>query len=156
MFCFLICSFVLVLFYFAGIDMYFVGLLCIAADFNVSEVQLYIVFFVYLVGMAVVMLFVGKVVDCLGRKSVAISGAVLFIIVLVFCLLVEISTLFFAGWFLQGLGAGCCYVVVFVILCDMLDDWCWVKVLLLFNGIICIISVLVSVFGYLIMFKFLW
>lgn len=97
MFCFLICSFVLVLFYFVGIDMYFVGLLCIVVDFNVSEVQLYIVFFVYLVGMAAVMLFVGKVVDCLGRKLVVIFGAVLFIIVLVFCLLVEISMLFFVG-----------------------------------------------------------
>lgn len=97
MFCFLICSFVLVLFYFVGIDMYFVGLLCIVVDFNVSEVQLYIVFFVYLVGMVVVMLFVGKVVDCLGRKLVVIFGVVLFIIVLVFCLLVEISMLFFVG-----------------------------------------------------------
>lgn len=37
MFRFLICSFVLVLFYFVGIDMYFVGLSRIVVDFNVSE-----------------------------------------------------------------------------------------------------------------------
>lgn len=156
MFRFLICSFVLVLFYFVGIDMYFVGLSRIVVDFNVSEAQLYIAFFVYLAGMVVAMLFVGKVVDRLGRKSVVIFGAALFIIVSVFCLLVEISTLFFVGRFLQGLGVGCCYVVAFVILRDTLDDRRRVKVLLLFNGIICIISVLALVFGYLIMFKFSW
>ena len=105
---FLICSFALVLLYPAGIDMYLVGLPRIAADLNASEAQLHIAFSVYLAGMAAAMLFAGKVADRSGRKPVAIPGAALFIIASVFCSLAETSTLFLAGRFLQGLGAGCC------------------------------------------------
>ena len=153
---FLICSFALVLLYPAGIDMYLVGLPRIAADLNASEAQLHIAFSVYLAGMAAAMLFAGKVADRSGRKPVAIPGAALFIIASVFCSLAETSTLFLAGRFLQGLGAGCCYVVAFAILRDTLDDRRRAKVLSLLNGITCIIPVLAPVLGHLIMLKFLW
>lgn len=153
---FLICSFALVLLYPAGIDMYLVGLPRIAADLNASEAQLHIAFSVYLAGMAAAMLFAGKVVDRSGRKPVAIPGAALFIIASVFCSLAETSTLFLAGRFLQGLGAGCCYVVAFAILRDTLDDRRRAKVLSLLNGITCIIPVLAPVLGHLIMLKFPW
>ncbi|EEX2311361.1 MFS transporter [Escherichia coli] len=141
---FLICSFALVLLYPAGIDMYLVGLPRIAADLNASEAQLHIAFSVYLAGMAAAMLFAGKVADRSGRKPVAIPGAALFIIASVFCSLAETSTLFLAGRFLQGLGAGCCYVVAFAILRDTLDDRRRAKVLSLLNGITCIIPVLAA------------
>lgn len=153
---FLICSFALVLLYPAGIDMYLVGLPRIAADLNASEAQLHIAFSVYLAGMAAAMLFAGKVADRSGRKPVAIPGAALFIIASVFCSLAETSTLFLAGRFLQGLGAGCCYVVAFAILRDTLDDRRRAKVLSLLNGITCIIPVLAPVLGHLIMLKFPW
>lgn len=152
---FLICSFALVLLYPAGIDMYLVGLPRIAADLNASEAQLHIAFSVYLAGMAAAMLFAGKVADRSGRKPVAIPGAALFIIASVFCSLAETSALFLAGRFLQGLGAGCCYVVAFAILRDTLDDRRRAKVLSLLNGITCIIPVLAPVLGHLIMLKFL-
>lgn len=148
---FLICSFALVLLYPAGIDMYLVGLPRIAADLNASEAQLHIAFSVYLAGMAAAMLFAGKVADRSGRKPVAIPGAALFIIASVFCSLAETSALFLAGRFLQGLGAGCCYVVAFAILRDTLDDRRRAKVLSLLNGITCIIPVLAPVLGHLIM-----
>ncbi len=154
---FLICSFALVLLYPAGIDMYLVGLPRIAADLNASEAQLHIAFSVYLAGMAAAaMLFAGKVADRSGRKPVAIPGAALFIIASVFCSLAETSTLFLAGRFLQGLGAGCCYVVAFAILRDTLEDRRRGKVLSLLNGITCIIPVLAPVLGHLIMLKFPW
>ena len=153
---FLICSFALVLLYPAGIDMYLVGLPRIAADLNASEAQLHIAFSVYLAGMAAAMLFAGKVADRSGRKPVAIPGAALFIIASVFCSLAETSALFLAGRFLQGLGAGCCYVVAFAILRDTLDDRRRAKVLSLLNGITCIIPVLAPVLGHLIMLKFPW
>lgn len=136
--------------------MYLVGLPRIAADLNASEAQLHIAFSVYLAGMAAAMLFAGKVADRSGRKPVAIPGAALFIIASVFCSLAETSTLFLAGRFLQGLGAGCCYVVAFAILRDTLDDRRRAKVLSLLNGITCIIPVLAPVLGHLIMLKFPW
>ncbi len=135
--------------------MYLVGLPRIAADLNASEAQLHIAFSVYLAGMAAAMLFAGKVADRSG-ESESPSGAALFIIASVFCSLAETSTLFLAGRFLQGLGAGCCYVVAFAILRDTLDDRRRAKVLSLLNGITCIIPVLAPVLGHLIMLKFPW
>lgn len=119
---FLLCSFALVLLYPAGIDMYLVGLPRIAADLQASEAQLHIAFSVYLAGMATAMLFAGKVADQSGRKPVAIVGALIYIAASGLCSLAESGTPFLVGRFIQGVGAGCCYVVAFAILRDTLDD----------------------------------
>ncbi|HEM7857303.1 TPA: MFS transporter [Citrobacter koseri] len=153
---FLICSFALVLLYPAGIDMYLVGLPRIAADLNASEAQLHIAFSVYLAGMATAMLFAGKVADQSGRKPVAIAGAVIFIIASMLCSRATDGSLFLTGRFIQGIGAGCCYVVAFAILRDTLDDRRRAKVLSLLNGITCIVPVLAPVLGHLIMLNFPW
>jgi len=153
---FLICSFALVLLYPAGIDMYLVGLPRIAADLQASEAQLHIAFSVYLAGMATAMLFAGKVADRSGRKPVAIIGAIIYIIASALCSLAENGTSFLVGRFIQGIGAGCCYVVAFAILRDTLDDRRRAKVLSLLNGITCIIPVLAPVMGHLIMLKYPW
>lgn len=153
---FLICSFALVLLYPAGIDMYLVGLPRIAADLNASEAQLHIAFSVYLAGMATAMLFAGKVADQSGRKPVAIAGAVIFIIASMLCSRATDGSLFLTGRFIQGIGAGCCYVVAFAILRDTLDDRRRAKVLSLLNGMTCIVPVLAPVLGHLIMLKFPW
>lgn len=153
---FLLCSFALVLLYPAGIDMYLVGLPRIAADLQASEAQLHIAFSVYLAGMATAMLFAGRVADRSGRKPVAITGALIYIAASSLCSLAESGTPFLAGRFLQGVGAGCCYVVAFAILRDTLDDRRRAKVLSLLNGITCIVPVLAPVLGHLIMLKYPW
>ena len=153
---FLICSFALVLLYPAGIDMYLVGLPRIAADLQASEAQLHIAFSVYLAGMATAMLFAGKVADQSGRKPVAIVGAVIYILASALCSMAESGTPFLVGRFIQGVGAGCCYVVAFAILRDTLDDRRRAKVLSLLNGITCIVPVLAPVMGHLIMLKYPW
>lgn len=153
---FLLCSFALVLLYPAGIDMYLVGLPRIAADLQASEAQLHIAFSVYLAGMATAMLFAGRVADRSGRKPVAITGALIYIAASGLCSLAESGTPFLAGRFLQGVGAGCCYVVAFAILRDTLDDRRRAKVLSLLNGITCIVPVLAPVMGHLIMLKYPW
>jgi len=153
---FLICSFALVLLYPAGIDMYLVGLPRIAADLQASEAQLHIAFSVYLAGMATAMLFAGKVADQSGRKPVAIVGALIFIFASALCSFAESGTPFLVGRFIQGVGAGCCYVVAFAILRDTLDDRRRAKVLSLLNGITCIVPVLAPVMGHLLMLKYPW
>ena len=153
---FLICSFALVLLYPAGIEMYLVGLPRIAADLQASEAQLHIAFSVYLAGMATAMLFAGKVADQSGRKPVAIVGALIFIFASALCSFAESGTPFLVGRFIQGVGAGCCYVVAFAILRDTLDDRRRAKVLSLLNGITCIVPVLAPVMGHLIMLKYPW
>lgn len=122
---FLLCSFALVLLYPTGIDMYVVGLPHIAADLNASEAHLHIAFSVYLAGMATAMLFAGKIADQSGRKPVAI----VFMMASLLCSWASEGSLFLSGRFLQGVGAGGCYVVAFAILRDTLDEHRWAKVL---------------------------
>ncbi|EGC8731185.1 MFS transporter [Salmonella enterica] len=153
---FLLCSFALVLLYPAGIDMYLVGLPRIAVDLNASESQLHIAFSVYLAGMATAMLFAGKIADQSGRKPVAIVGALIFMMASLLCSWASEGSLFLSGRFLQGVGAGGCYVVAFAILRDTLDEHRRAKVLSLLNGITCIVPVLAPVMGHLIMLRFPW
>ncbi|MDY1037457.1 MdtL family multidrug efflux MFS transporter [Enterobacteriaceae bacterium RIT714] len=153
---FLFCSFALVLLYPSGIDMYLVGLPHIARDLGASEAQLHIAFSAYLAGMASSMVFAGKIADKAGRQPVAITGAVIFALASVLCSMAQNSTLFLTGRFIQGIGAGGCYVVAFAILRDTLSAQRRAKVLSMLNGITCIIPVLAPVIGYLIMLKFPW
>ena len=153
---FLFCSFALVLLYPSGIDMYLVGLPHIARDLGASEAQLHIAFSAYLAGMASSMVFAGKIADKAGRQPVAITGAIVFALASILCSVAQESTLFLTGRFIQGIGAGGCYVVAFAILRDTLSAQRRAKVLSMLNGITCIIPVLAPVVGYLIMLKLPW
>ncbi|MDA0128096.1 MFS transporter [Vibrio sp. MarTm2] len=153
---FLLCSFAFVLLYPTAIDLYLVALPQIAKDLAASESQLHIAFSIYLAGMATTMVFVGRVADRLGRKPVAIAGAVIFSIASMLAGSAETSDSFLVMRFFQGVGASCCYVVAFAILRDTLDDQKRAKVLSMLNGITCMIPVLAPVIGHLIMLKFPW
>lgn len=156
MFRYLLCSFTLVLLYPTAIDLYLVGLPQIAADLNATESQLHFAFSIYLIGMATTMLIAGKVADSIGRKPVAITGAAIFAVSSIFGGIAEHSTPFLIARFIQGIGAGSCYVVAFAIIRDTLDDIQRAKVLSMLNGITCVIPVIAPVIGYLIMLKFPW
>lgn len=153
---FLLCSFALVLLYPTAIDLYLVGLPQIAADLNASEAQLHIAFSIYLAGMAATMLFAGRLADTLGRKPVAVVGAVIFVLASWLGGAVENSTSFLIARFLQGIGAGTCYVIAFAILRDILDDQKRAKVLSMLNGITCVVPVIAPVVGHLIMLQYPW
>ncbi|UPR36644.1 MFS transporter [Vibrio cyclitrophicus] len=156
MYRFLFCSFALVLLYPTAIDLYLVGLPQIAADLNASEAQLHVAFSIYLAGMAITMLFAGKFADSVGRKPVAIFGAIVFALSSMLGGVVTSAEPFLAVRFFQGVGAGSCYVVAFAILRDVLDDQKRAKVLSMMNGITCIVPVLAPVIGHLIMTVYPW
>ncbi|TKE92000.1 MFS transporter [Vibrio kanaloae] len=156
MYRFLFCSFALVLLYPTAIDLYLVGLPQIAADLNASEAQLHAAFSIYLAGMATTMLFAGKFADSVGRKPVAIFGAIVFALSSMLGGIVTSAEPFLAVRFFQGIGAGSCYVVAFAILRDVLDDQKRAKVLSMMNGITCIVPVLAPVIGHLIMTVYPW
>lgn len=156
MYRFLFCSFALVLLYPTAIDLYLVGLPQIAADLNASEAQLHIAFSIYLAGMATTMLFAGKFADKVGRRPVAIFGAIVFATSSMLGGMVTSAEPFLAVRFFQGVGAGSCYVVAFAILRDVLDDQKRAKVLSMMNGITCIVPVLAPVIGHIIMTVYPW
>ncbi|KLV04050.1 multidrug transporter [Photobacterium aquae] len=152
----LICCFSLVLFYPLGIDLYLVGLPEIAQSLNANEQALHLAFSIYLFGMASTMLAGGYSADKIGRKPITLLGCGIFI---VGCWLAAISmttTIFFIARFLQGIGAGFCYVVAFAILRDILSEQRRAKVLSMINGITCIVPVLAPGIGYLILLGFTW
>ncbi|MGI2175705.1 MFS transporter [Shewanella ulleungensis] len=153
---FILCSFALVLLYPTAIDLYLVGLPQIAKDLGASESQLHIAFSVYLAGMAATMVFAGKLSDVIGRRPIAITGAIIFTLASFMGSTVENSQTFLIVRFIQGIGAGSCYVVAFAILRDKLDDKRRAKVLSMVNGITCIMPVIAPVIGHLIMLSFPW
>ncbi|MDH1471852.1 MFS transporter [Shewanella sp. GD03713] len=156
MFRYLLCCFGLVLMYPTGIDMYLVGLPQIANQLGATEAQLHIAFSVYLAGMATTMLFAGSLADRIGRKPITLFGTLLFALASYFAARSQSSDLFLIARFVQGVGAGCCYVVAFAILRDVLDDKRRAKVLSMVNGVTCIIPVIAPVIGHLIMLRFPW
>jgi DHA1 family multidrug resistance protein-like MFS transporter len=153
---FILCSFALVLLYPTAIDLYLVGLPQIAKDLGASESQLHIAFSVYLAGMATTMVFAGKLSDVIGRRPIAITGAIIFTLASFMGSTVENSQSFLIVRFIQGIGAGSCYVVAFAILRDKLDDKRRAKVLSMVNGITCIMPVIAPVIGHLIMLSLPW
>ncbi|WP_351011825.1 MFS transporter [Shewanella sp. S1-58-MNA-CIBAN-0166] len=153
---FILCSFALVLLYPTAIDLYLVGLPQIAKDLGASESQLHIAFSVYLAGMATTMVFAGKLSDVIGRRPIAITGAIIFTLASFMASTVENSQSFLIVRFIQGIGAGSCYVVAFAILRDKLDDKRRAKILSMVNGITCIMPVIAPVIGHLIMLSFPW
>lgn len=106
--------------------------------------------------MATTMLFAGKIADSVGRKPVAVVGAMIFVLASFLGGMAEQPNAFLIARFCQGIGAGSCYVVAFAILRDTLDDERRAKVLSMLNGITCIIPVIAPVIGHLIMLKFPW
>ncbi|BCV40275.1 MdtL family multidrug efflux MFS transporter [Shewanella algae] len=153
---YLICAFALVLLYPLGIDLYLVGLPEIARTLNADEAQLHSAFSCYLAGMALAMLLGGHLADRLGRKPVALCGALIFVLSSIWAATTLSITAFLFARAGQGIGAGAAYLVTFAILRDVLDDQRRAKVLSMINGITCIVPVLAPVLGHLVLQSFPW
>ncbi|MEL4470299.1 MdtL family multidrug efflux MFS transporter [Shewanella algae] len=153
---YLICAFALVLLYPLGIDLYLVGLPEIARTLNADEAQLHNAFSCYLTGMALAMLLGGHLADRLGRKPVALCGALIFVLSSIWAATTLSITAFLFARAGQGIGAGAAYLVTFAILRDVLDDQRRAKVLSMINGITCIVPVLAPVLGHLVLQYFPW
>ncbi|MBO2678779.1 MdtL family multidrug efflux MFS transporter [Shewanella algae] len=153
---YLICAFALVLLYPLGIDLYLVGLPEIARTLNADEAQLHNAFSCYLAGMALAMLLGGHLADRLGRKPVALCGALIFVLSSIWAATTLSITAFLFARAGQGIGAGAAYLVTFAILRDVLDDQRRAKVLSMINGITCIVPALAPVLGHLVLLYFPW
>nr|WP_247717506.1 MFS transporter [Morganella morganii] len=153
---YVIFSFWIVLMYPLGVDLHLTGIPQIAADLNAPESALHIAFSVYLAGMAAMMLIAGWCADHIGRRPVALAGAVIFCLASVAAGAATTTGFFFGARFAQGAGAGFCYVVTFALLRDVLSGQARTKVLSVMNGITCIAPVLAPVIGFIILRYFHW
>lgn len=149
-------SFWIVLIYPLGVDLHLTGIPYIAADLNATESQLHVAFSIYLAGMASTMLVAGWCADHIGRKPVVLVGAMVFAISSIMAGNSTSIDVFLMARFLQGIGAGFCYVVTFAILRDVLSPQRRTKVLAAMNGVTCIAPVLAPVIGFAILLAYHW
>ncbi len=149
-------SFWIILIYPLGVDLHLTGIPLIAIDLQANESQLHMAFSIYLAGMASTMLVAGWCADHIGRKPVILVGATFFAIASIMAGSASTITVFLAARFLQGIGAGFCYVVTFALLRDVLSAQVRTKVLSAMNGVTCIAPVLAPVIGFAILLFFHW
>src|SRR5690606_31010313 len=115
-----------------------------------------VAFSIYLAGMASTMLIGGWFADHVGRKPVVLVGTAIFAISSVMAGNSTSIDLFLMARFLQGIGAGFCYVVTFAILRDVLSPQSHTKVLEAMNGVTCIATVLAPVIVFAILLVYHW
>ncbi|MCW2257005.1 DHA1 family multidrug resistance protein-like MFS transporter [Providencia alcalifaciens] len=149
-------SFWIVLIYPLGVDLHLTGIPLIAADLHATESQLHMAFSIYLAGMASTMLIAGWCADHIGRKPVVLVGAMVFAAASIMAGSATTANIFLVARFLQGIGAGFCYVVTFAILRDVLSARVRTKVLSMMNGVTCIAPVLAPVIGFAILLFYHW
>ncbi|WP_268011913.1 MFS transporter [Aeromonas veronii] len=153
---FLLCTFLMIILYPVGIDLYLVAVPKIADALQASEAQIHTAFSIYLFGMAATVLLGGMIADRYGRRWVVLGGALIFVIASLVAGHAEGITQFYLGRFWQGIGAGALYIMTFTVLRDVLSQERLAMALSMINGVICVIPVLAPVLGYLILSHFDW
>ncbi len=153
---FLLCTFLMIILYPLGIDLYLVAVPRIAQTLQGSEAQIHTAFSIYLLGMAATVLPGGMLADRHGRRPVVLGGALIFVVASLVAAEATGIAQFYLGRFWQGVGAGALYIMTFTVLRDVLSQARLAMALSLINGVICAIPVLVPVLGYLILSHFEW
>ncbi len=153
---FLLCSFLMIILYPVGIDLYLVAVPQIAQTLQASEAQIHTAFSIYLFGMAATVLLGGIIADRHGRRWVVQGGALIFVIASLVAANATGISQFYLGRFWQGAGAGALYIMTFTVLRDVLSQARLAVALSMINGVICVIPVLAPVLGYLILSRFDW
>ena len=103
---FLLCSFLMIILYPVGIDLYLVAVPQIAQTLQASEAQIHTAFSIYLFGMAATVLLGGIIADRHGRRWVVQWGALIFVIASLVAANATGISQFYLGRFWQGAGAG--------------------------------------------------
>ncbi|MEZ6938197.1 MdtL family multidrug efflux MFS transporter [Aeromonas sp. S12(2024)] len=153
---FLLYTFLMIILYPVGIDLYLVAVPQIADTLQASEAQIHTAFSIYLFGMAATVLLGGMIADRYGRRWVVLGGALIFVLASLVAGSVEGISQFYFGRFWQGVGAGALYIMTFTVLRDVLSEERLAMALSMINGVICVIPVLAPVLGYLILSHFDW
>ena len=77
---FLLCTFLMIILYPLGIDLYLVAVPRIAQTLQGSEAQIHTAFSIYLLGMAATVLPGGMLADRHGRRPVVLGGSIIFLV----------------------------------------------------------------------------
>ena len=119
---FLLCSFLMIILYPVGIDLYLVAVPQIAQTLQASEAQIHTAFSIYLFGMAATVLLGGIIADRHGRRWVVLGGTLIFVVASLVAGNAAGIRQFYLGRFWQGVGAGARHIMTFTVLRDVVGQ----------------------------------
>lgn len=100
-------------------DMYLPNLPAVLKEFKTTESLLQLTLSVNLFGLATAGLIAGPLSDALGRRSILLSGLILFLLGGIFCMLSQSVNMLIGARLMQGLGGGIVLVVGTAIMRDL-------------------------------------
>lgn len=139
-----------------GVDIFLPSLPVIARDFAVGSASMRWSITLYLVGMGLFQVLAGPLVDWLGRRRMAVAGALVYAIAAAICLLTVRLEILYAARLLQGAGAAMTTVVAFSCVRDRFEGERGAGVYSLLNAAVCVVPALAPLLGSLLATFFHW
>lgn len=130
-----------------GVDIFLPSLPMVAQDFALDTAGIKWSITLYLISMGAGQLVAGPLVDGLGRRPMAIAGALLYGLAAALCLMADQITLFYIGRLLQGLGASLATVVAFSCVRDRFDGNRRAGIYSFLNAAVCVVPALAPLLG---------
>ncbi|WP_456269985.1 multidrug effflux MFS transporter [Kushneria sp. AK178] len=130
-----------------GVDIFLPSLPMLAQDFALDTAGIKWSITLYLISMGVGQLIAGPLVDALGRRPMAIAGALVYGLAAALCLMADQITLFYIGRLMQGLGASLATVVAFACVRDRFEGQRRAGIYSFLNAAVCVIPALAPLLG---------
>ncbi|MFC0269272.1 multidrug effflux MFS transporter [Kushneria aurantia] len=130
-----------------GVDIFLPSLPVMARDFGVDSTALRWSITLYLISMGLCQLLAGPLVDWLGRRRMALVGALLYALAALVAAMAERLDLFQVARGLQGVGAAIATVVAFACVRDRFSGERGAGVYSLLNAAVCVVPALAPLLG---------
>ncbi len=147
---------VLVLFSPIAIDIYLPAMPVMAAEFDVSMISMKDTISFFLISLGLGQLVAGPLADRFGRRPVALSGVIIYVISAFFALIATSFETLLVARFIQGLGACATSVAAFSSVRDTFSGKQSGQMISYLNGAICFVPALAPLLGAWLTVEFGW
>ncbi|GHC18259.1 Bcr/CflA family drug resistance efflux transporter [Kushneria pakistanensis] len=130
-----------------GVDIFLPSLPMLAQDFARDTAAIKWSITLYLISMGAGQLIAGPLVDALGRRPMAVTGALIYGLAAALCLMANHITLFYVGRLMQGLGASLATVVAFSCVRDRFEGDRRAGIYSFLNAAVCVVPALAPLLG---------
>ncbi|REC95927.1 DHA1 family bicyclomycin/chloramphenicol resistance-like MFS transporter/DHA1 family florfenicol/chloramphenicol resistance protein-like MFS transporter [Kushneria indalinina DSM 14324] len=130
-----------------GVDIFLPSLPMLAQDFALDTAGIKWSITLYLISMGAGQLVAGPLVDALGRRPMAMAGALVYGLAAGLCLVADQITLFYIGRLMQGFGASLATVVAFSCVRDRFEGERRAGIYSFLNAAVCVVPALAPLLG---------
>ncbi|AEY00663.1 MFS transporter [Oceanimonas sp. GK1] len=130
-----------------GIDIYLPAIPAMASQFAASTEDIQVSLSVFILALGLGQPFFGPLADNYGRRPVALTATVLFLLGALLTVLAQSLPVLLLGRLIQGLGACGASVVVFAVVRDRLNGHDCVRAYCYLNGSLCLAPALAPLLG---------